>query len=237
MMRGFSRGRTRSQLDVQPSRLPLTEIEQEPPRLQSRAGAATPCCQSRITPIVLAARRRFRFLPTFAEVLRQRFPTHAGNTEGAHQPDRASRVAPRRDSCGTSVALLAARSLRRTWASRSERRRRLRRDLLPGRARTDRRHRPRSRSEARDRSHAGRGQAGGRGLPRAVRPRTPKKRTTLSKTGLLEGALRDEGALFSSVASWQQPHVVIDGRLMTGQNPASAAELARAMLPSLKPQK
>ena len=34
----------------------------------------------------------------------------------------------------------------------------------------------------------------------------------------LEDALRAEGAEYSSTANWQ-PHVVVDGRLITGQNP------------------
>jgi putative intracellular protease/amidase len=45
----------------------------------------------------------------------------------------------------------------------------------------------------------------------------------------LETALRDEGARFESAADWQ-PHVVVDGRLMTGQNPASAGPLAQAIV-------
>lgn len=50
---------------------------------------------------------------------------------------------------------------------------------------------------------------------------------------MLETALRDEGARFASAAPWQ-PKVVVAGRLMTGQNPASAGPLAEAMLRVLR---
>jgi len=49
----------------------------------------------------------------------------------------------------------------------------------------------------------------------------------------LEDALRAEGAEYSSTANWQ-PRVIVDGRLITGQNPASAAPLARELLAALK---
>lgn len=49
----------------------------------------------------------------------------------------------------------------------------------------------------------------------------------------LEDALRAEGAEYSSVANWQ-PHVVVDGRLITGQNPASAGELGKRLLAALR---
>jgi putative intracellular protease/amidase len=45
--------------------------------------------------------------------------------------------------------------------------------------------------------------------------------------------LRAEGAEYSSVANWQ-PHIVVDGRLITGQNPASAGGLGKELLASLK---
>lgn len=48
----------------------------------------------------------------------------------------------------------------------------------------------------------------------------------------LEEALRAEGAVYSSTANWE-PHVVVDGRLITGQNPASAAPLANELLAAL----
>jgi putative intracellular protease/amidase len=48
----------------------------------------------------------------------------------------------------------------------------------------------------------------------------------------LEDALRDEGADYSSTENWQ-PKVVVDGRLMTGQNPASAGPLAKELLAAL----
>jgi putative intracellular protease/amidase len=50
---------------------------------------------------------------------------------------------------------------------------------------------------------------------------------------LLESALREAGALYDSANPWQEK-VIVDGRLMTGQNPASAGPLAKAMLPALQ---
>jgi putative intracellular protease/amidase len=49
----------------------------------------------------------------------------------------------------------------------------------------------------------------------------------------LEDELRAEGAEFSSVANWE-PHVVVDGRLITGQNPASAGGVGKELLVALK---
>lgn len=49
----------------------------------------------------------------------------------------------------------------------------------------------------------------------------------------LEDALRAEGAEYSSTSNWQ-PHVVVDGRLITGQNPASAGPLGKELLAALK---
>ena len=49
----------------------------------------------------------------------------------------------------------------------------------------------------------------------------------------LEDALRAEGALYSSTDNWQ-PRVVVDGRLITGQNPASATGVAKELLAALK---
>ena len=49
----------------------------------------------------------------------------------------------------------------------------------------------------------------------------------------LEDALRAEGAEYSSAANWQ-PRVVVDGRLITGQNPASAGPLAKELLAALE---
>jgi putative intracellular protease/amidase len=48
----------------------------------------------------------------------------------------------------------------------------------------------------------------------------------------LEDALREEGADYSAASEWQEK-VVVDGRLMTGQNPASAGPLAEAMVEAL----
>jgi putative intracellular protease/amidase len=49
----------------------------------------------------------------------------------------------------------------------------------------------------------------------------------------LESALVAEGAKYESTDVWQ-PKVVVDGRLMTGQNPASAGPLATAMVEALR---
>jgi putative intracellular protease/amidase len=49
----------------------------------------------------------------------------------------------------------------------------------------------------------------------------------------LEDALRAEGAVYSSVSNWE-PNVVVDGRLITGQNPASAGPLGKVLLAALK---
>lgn len=43
---------------------------------------------------------------------------------------------------------------------------------------------------------------------------------------ILEAALRDEGAKYESADPWQ-PKVMVEGRLITGQNPASGAPLAK----------
>lgn len=50
---------------------------------------------------------------------------------------------------------------------------------------------------------------------------------------LLEEALVKEGAQFSSVEPWQ-PNVVVDGRLLTGQNPASAGPLAEEIVKAMR---
>lgn len=49
---------------------------------------------------------------------------------------------------------------------------------------------------------------------------------------MLEDALTDEGAQFSAAGPWQAK-VVIDGRLMTGQNPASAGPLTKEIVKAL----
>lgn len=48
----------------------------------------------------------------------------------------------------------------------------------------------------------------------------------------LEDALRAEGANYSAAPVWQEK-VVVDGRLMTGQNPASGGALAKAIVEAL----
>ncbi|MGO6696276.1 type 1 glutamine amidotransferase domain-containing protein [Rhizobium johnstonii] len=49
----------------------------------------------------------------------------------------------------------------------------------------------------------------------------------------LEDALRAEGAEYSSAPNWEA-NVVVDGRLITGQNPASAGPLAKELLKGLR---
>jgi putative intracellular protease/amidase len=49
----------------------------------------------------------------------------------------------------------------------------------------------------------------------------------------LEDALRAEGADYSAAAVWQSK-VVVDGRLLTGQNPASGGPLAEAIVGALR---
>jgi hypothetical protein len=50
---------------------------------------------------------------------------------------------------------------------------------------------------------------------------------------LLESRLRELGANFQATGDWQ-PHVVTDGRLVTGQNPQSSADVAKAALQVVK---
>jgi putative intracellular protease/amidase len=49
----------------------------------------------------------------------------------------------------------------------------------------------------------------------------------------LEDALRAEGAEYSSAENWK-PFVIVDGRLITGQNPASAGPMAKQLLAALR---
>lgn len=49
----------------------------------------------------------------------------------------------------------------------------------------------------------------------------------------LESALRAEGAEHSSVPPWQ-PKLVVDGRLITGQNPASSHLVGKALVEALR---
>ncbi len=50
---------------------------------------------------------------------------------------------------------------------------------------------------------------------------------------LVEDELRNKGGKYSKGDDWQ-PHYVVDGNLITGQNPASSAVTARAVLEQLK---
>ncbi|AOW92019.1 thiamine biosynthesis protein ThiJ [Rhodococcus sp. WMMA185] len=49
---------------------------------------------------------------------------------------------------------------------------------------------------------------------------------------LLEDRLREQGAAFDAVAAWA-PHVVVDRKLYTGQNPASSRPLAERIVADL----
>ena len=49
---------------------------------------------------------------------------------------------------------------------------------------------------------------------------------------LLQTALQDKGGIFQGAAPWSD-HVVVDGRLITGQNPMSALSLGKALLEAL----
>jgi putative intracellular protease/amidase len=50
---------------------------------------------------------------------------------------------------------------------------------------------------------------------------------------LVEDMLKDRGGVYSRGPDWQ-PHVVTDGLLVTGQNPASSEEAARALLAAVE---
>ena len=50
---------------------------------------------------------------------------------------------------------------------------------------------------------------------------------------LIEGELRRLGAKYSSAPNWH-PHVIVDGHLITGQNPASSEGVARKVLEALE---
>jgi putative intracellular protease/amidase len=49
----------------------------------------------------------------------------------------------------------------------------------------------------------------------------------------LEAALKEEGALYESTEPWH-PHLVVDGRLITGQNPQSGSVIGEALADALK---
>jgi putative intracellular protease/amidase len=50
---------------------------------------------------------------------------------------------------------------------------------------------------------------------------------------LVENVLRERGGLFSKAANWV-PYVLVDGKLITGQNPASSGPAAQALLKILQ---
>jgi putative intracellular protease/amidase len=58
---------------------------------------------------------------------------------------------------------------------------------------------------------------------------------TLIVPFLIEDMLRDNGAFYSKAGNWQ-PHIAVDGKLITGQNPASSEPAARALLHHLAMQ-
>jgi putative intracellular protease/amidase len=51
---------------------------------------------------------------------------------------------------------------------------------------------------------------------------------------LVEDELLRLGAVFEKMRNWE-PFSIVDGRLITGQNPASSTPAAQALLKSLKP--
>ncbi|AFK64121.1 DJ-1/PfpI family protein 1 [Advenella kashmirensis WT001] len=53
---------------------------------------------------------------------------------------------------------------------------------------------------------------------------------------LVEDMLKDHGARYTSGDDWQ-PHIVVDGRLITGQNPASSVGVADAVIRQLQQNK
>lgn len=53
---------------------------------------------------------------------------------------------------------------------------------------------------------------------------------------LVEDMLKDHGASYTSGDDWQ-PHIVVDGRLITGQNPASSVGVADAVIRQLQQNK
>lgn len=52
---------------------------------------------------------------------------------------------------------------------------------------------------------------------------------------LVEDMLKENGGMYSSAADWQS-HVVVSGNLITGQNPASSTDAAKAVLEQLQQQ-
>jgi putative intracellular protease/amidase len=50
---------------------------------------------------------------------------------------------------------------------------------------------------------------------------------------LLEDGLKERGGIYSSAPNWT-PHVEVDGKLVTGQNPASSEPAAKALLRLLR---
>ncbi len=50
---------------------------------------------------------------------------------------------------------------------------------------------------------------------------------------LLEDALKQKGAQYSRASAWQA-HMIMDGSLITGQNPASASKVAEAVCVRLR---
>ena len=72
---------------------------------------------------------------------------------------------------------------------------------------------------------------------RAVSGFSNSEELAVNGTGLVPWFIEDElrrlGGRYSRAADWS-PHVVVDGNLITGQNPASSAETAQRVLDALK---
>lgn len=79
------------------------------------------------------------------------------------------------------------------------------------------------------------GQALVRGLKVTGFSNTEEQAAELSEVVpfLVEDMLREQGADYSRTSDWQ-PHVVVDGPLVTGQNPASSEVAAKALLAKLR---
>jgi putative intracellular protease/amidase len=52
---------------------------------------------------------------------------------------------------------------------------------------------------------------------------------------LLEDELRAKGGVYSKTEDWH-PHTIVDGKLITGQNPASSEPVAKALVAMLAPE-
>jgi putative intracellular protease/amidase len=71
-----------------------------------------------------------------------------------------------------------------------------------------------------------------RGVSIFLRVRESREATAFDQKGAIF-KLDAQGAKYESTGNWQ-PKFVVDGRLMTGQNPASAGPLAEAIVEALR---